>query len=187
MIFAWPSTVYGMTSTVGVTQEMMIAHGRAVAHAANPHACVVVDLPFGSYEGSPTQVFRTAAHIMAETGCAAVRLEGGAVMAETIDFLTTRGVPVMAHIGLTPQAVNHLAATACVAVPRSEPAAIMEDAVAVAGAGAFSVVERRWWAATTWRVLVGGASLDGTANFASAMAIAVKPCAYGAPLRGCGA
>jgi 3-methyl-2-oxobutanoate hydroxymethyltransferase len=132
-------TVYGMTSTVGVTQEMMIAHGRAVAHAAS-HACVVVDLPFGSYEGSPTQAFRTAAHIMAETGCAAVKLEGGAVMAETIHFLTTRGVPVMAHIGLTPQAVNALGGYGVRGRTEIEAAAIMADAVAVAGAGAFSVV-----------------------------------------------
>ncbi len=100
-------TVYGMASTVGVTQEMMIAHGRAVARAAS-HACVVVDLPFGSYEELPMQAFRTAAVIMAETGCAAVKLEGGAVMADTIHFLTSRGVPVMAHIGLTPQSVNAL-------------------------------------------------------------------------------
>jgi 3-methyl-2-oxobutanoate hydroxymethyltransferase len=107
-------TVYGMTSTVGVTQEMMIAHGRAVAHAAS-HACVVVDLPFGSYEG-------------------------GAVMAETIHFLTTRGVPVMAHIGLTPQAVNALGGYGVRGRTEIEAAAIMADAVAVAGAGAFSVV-----------------------------------------------
>src|SRR4029077_7372856 len=86
---------------------MMMADGRAVARAAS-HACVVVDLPFGSYEGSPSQAFSTAARIMAETGCAAVKLEGGAVMAETVQFLTSRGVPVMGHIGLTPQAVNAL-------------------------------------------------------------------------------
>jgi len=132
-------TVYGMASTVGVTQEMMIAHGRAVARAAS-HACVVVDLPFGSYEESPMQAFRTAAVIMAETGCAAVKLEGGAVMADTIHFLTSRGVPVMAHIGLTPQSVNALGGYAVRGRTESEAAAIMVDAEAVADAGAFSVV-----------------------------------------------
>src|SRR3954470_25003351 len=100
-------TVYGMDSTVGVTVEMMIAHGKAVVRAAK-RACVMVDLPFGSYEESPAQAFGTAARVMAETGCAAVKLEGGAEMAETIRFLTHRGVPVMAHIGLTPQSVNAL-------------------------------------------------------------------------------
>ena len=132
-------TIYGMTSTVGVTAEMMIAHGRAVAHAAS-HACVVVDLPFGSYEESPTQAFRTAARVMVETGCAAVKLEGGVVMAETIHFLTSRGVPVMAHIGLTPQAVNALGGYAVRGRSEEAAAAIMADAEAVTEAGAFSVV-----------------------------------------------
>jgi 3-methyl-2-oxobutanoate hydroxymethyltransferase len=132
-------TIYGMTSTVGVTLEMMIAHGRAVARAAS-HACVVVDLPFGSYEESPSQAFRSASHVMAETGCAAVKLEGGEAMAETIRFLTRRGVPVMAHIGLTPQAVNALGGYAVRGRSDMEGAAIMADAEAVAEAGAFSVV-----------------------------------------------
>lgn len=132
-------TIYGMTSTVGVTQEMMIAHGRAVVRAAS-RACVVVDLPFGSYEESPMQAFRTAANIMAETGCAAVKLEGGTVMAETIQFLTGRGVPVMAHIGLTPQSVNALGGYAVRGRSEFEAAMIMADAEAVADAGAFSVV-----------------------------------------------
>jgi 3-methyl-2-oxobutanoate hydroxymethyltransferase len=132
-------TIYGMATTVGVTQEMMIAHGRAVARTAS-HACIVVDLPFGSYEESPAQAFRTASRIMAETGCAAVKLEGGAVMAETIHFLTRRGVPVMGHIGLTPQAVNALGGYAVRGRAEAEAAAIMADAEAVADAGAFSVV-----------------------------------------------
>lgn len=118
---------------------MMIAHGRAVARAAS-HACVVVDLPFGSYEGSPSQAFSTAARIMAETGCAAVKLEGGAVMAETVQFLTSRGVPVMGHIGLTPQAVNALGGYAVRGRSEAEAAAIIADAEAVADAGAFAVV-----------------------------------------------
>jgi 3-methyl-2-oxobutanoate hydroxymethyltransferase len=79
------TTIYGMDSTVGVTEEMMIAHGRAITHVAS-HACVVVDLPFGSYEASPVRAFHTASRIMAQTGCAAVELEGGAVMAETIQL-----------------------------------------------------------------------------------------------------
>jgi 3-methyl-2-oxobutanoate hydroxymethyltransferase len=132
-------TIYGMASTIGVTPAMMIAHGRAVARTAS-HACVVVDLPFGSYEESPAQAFRTAARIMAETGCAAVKLEGGAIMAETIHFLTNRGVPVMAHIGLTPQSVNALGGYAVHGRSETEATAIMADAEAVTQAGAFSVV-----------------------------------------------
>ena len=132
-------TIYGMDSTVGVTTEMMIAHGRAVAKTAR-HACIVVDLPFGSYEESPEQGFRTAARVMAETGCAAVKLEGGVEMAETIRFLTHRGVPVMAHIGLTPQSVNALGGYGVRGRGESEAAAILADAQAVTMAGAFSVV-----------------------------------------------
>lgn len=131
-------TVYGMTSTVGVTVDMMIAHGRAVARTAR-RACVVVDLPFGSYEESPAQAFRTAARVMAETGCAAVKLEGGAEMAETIQFLSRRGVPVMAHIGLTPQSVNALGGYG-VRGRGEEAVAMLTDALAVSDAGAFSVV-----------------------------------------------
>lgn len=132
-------TIYGMPSTVGVTLEMMIAHGRAVVRAAS-RACVVVDLPFGSYEESPAQAFRSASRVMIETGCAAVKLEGGVAMAETIAFLAQRGVPVMAHIGLTPQAVNALGGYAVRGRAEAEAAAIMVDAEAVADAGAFSVV-----------------------------------------------
>jgi 3-methyl-2-oxobutanoate hydroxymethyltransferase len=136
-------TVYGMASTVGVTQEMMIAHGRAVSRVAS-HACIVVDLPFGSYEESPVQAFRTAARIMAETGCAAVKLEGGAVMAETIHFLTSRGVPVMAHIGLTPQAVNALGGYAARGRTEAEVVADAGDMLCDPGAGLCPIV---WFAA----------------------------------------
>ena len=100
----------------------------------------MVDLPFGSYEESPEQAFRSAARVMQETGCAAVKLEGGTAMAATIRFLTQRGVPVMAHIGLTPQAVNALGGYAVRGRAEAEAAAIMADAEAVAEAGAFSVV-----------------------------------------------
>ncbi len=132
-------TIYGMDSTVGVTLDMMIAHGRAVARAS-AHACVVVDLPFGSYEESPAQAFRSAARVLAETGCAAVKLEGGTAMAETIRFLTRRGIPVMAHIGLTPQSVNAFGGYGVRGRSDAEAAAILDDAKAVSEAGAFSVV-----------------------------------------------
>ena len=97
--------VYGFDSTLPVTVEMMVAHGAAVTRAT-ARALVVVDLPFGGYQESPEQAFRNAARIMALTGCAAVKLEGGAEMAETVRFLVRRGVPVMGHVGLMPQRVN---------------------------------------------------------------------------------
>src|SRR5438132_5759934 len=100
-------TIYGFASTLPVTLDMMIAHGAAVVRATE-HALVTVDLPFGSYQESPEQAFRAAARVLAETGAAAVKLEGGEEMAETVQFLTRRGVPVMGHVGLTPQAVNAL-------------------------------------------------------------------------------
>ena len=132
-------TIYGMASTVGVTPEMMIAHGRAVVRVAS-HACVVVDLPLDPTRSCRRRPCCTAARVMAETGCAAVKLEGGAVMAETIYFLTSRGVPVMAHIGLTPQSVTPCGGYAVRGRIATEAAAIMADAEAVAEAGAFSVV-----------------------------------------------
>ena len=99
--------IYGLPSTIPVTLEMMCAHGAAVVRGSW-HALVAVDMPFGSYEGSPEQAFASAARIMKETGCAAVKLEGGEAMAPTIEFLTQRGIPVIGHVGLTPQAVNVL-------------------------------------------------------------------------------
>lgn len=93
---------YGMDSTIGVTLDLMISHGKAVV-LGTQKALIVVDMPFGSYEESPQIAFRNAARVMKETGCGAVKLEGGACMADTIGFLTQRGIPVMAHIGLTPQ------------------------------------------------------------------------------------
>ncbi|MGO4834922.1 3-methyl-2-oxobutanoate hydroxymethyltransferase, partial [Rhizobiaceae sp. 2RAB30] len=95
--------LHGLPSTLGVTLDMMILHGKAVRRGLD-RALMVVDMPFGSYEESPEQAFRNAARLMAETGCAAVKIEGGETMADTIRFLTGRGIPVMAHIGLTPQA-----------------------------------------------------------------------------------
>ena len=97
--------LHGLTSTLDVTLDMMTLHGRAVARGTE-RALMVIDMPFGSYEESPAQAFRNAARLMADTGAGAVKLEGGRHMADTIRFLTERGIPVMAHIGLTPQAVN---------------------------------------------------------------------------------
>ena len=130
--------LHGLPSTLGVTIEMMILHGRAVVRGLS-RAMPVIDMPFGSYEESPAQAFRNASRIMAETGAPAVKLEGGQHMAETISFLTARGVPVMAHIGLTPQAVNTLGGYKVVGRDE-EAAAVMADAKAVEAAGAFSVV-----------------------------------------------
>jgi 3-methyl-2-oxobutanoate hydroxymethyltransferase len=131
--------VYGLPTTVGVTLDMMIAHGAAVVRASN-HACVVVDLPFGAYQESPEQAFRNAARVMMETGCAAVKLEGGVEMAATIRFLAERGIPVMAHIGLTPQAVHALGGFISQGKTAAEAAKVTADARAVADAGAFAVV-----------------------------------------------
>src|SRR5271163_3311361 len=125
--------VYGFDSTLPVTVEMMIAHGAAVMRGS-ARSLIVVDLPFGSYQESPEQAFRNAARIMAETGCAAVKLEGGEEMADTVRFLTRRGVPVMGHVGLMPQSVN--AAGGFKVQGRGERQA---ERVA-AEAGAFSIV-----------------------------------------------
>ncbi|BCM17761.1 3-methyl-2-oxobutanoate hydroxymethyltransferase [Mesorhizobium sp. J8] len=130
--------LHGLPSTLGVTLDMMILHGKAVRRGLE-QALFVIDLPFGSYEASPEQAFRNAARLMAETGCAAVKLEGGEAMAATIQFLAARGIPVMAHVGLTPQAVNALGGYRVQG--RGEDAArIRRDALSVAQAGAFSVV-----------------------------------------------
>ncbi len=130
--------IHGLPSTIGVTLEMMILHGRAVVRGAEK-AMPVIDMPFGSYEESPAQAFRNASRLMAETGAPAVKLEGGQHMAETIAFLTARGVPVMAHVGLTPQSVNTLGGYKVVGRDH-EADKVMADAQAVEAAGAFSVV-----------------------------------------------
>ncbi|RFC69180.1 MULTISPECIES: 3-methyl-2-oxobutanoate hydroxymethyltransferase [Mesorhizobium] len=130
--------LHGLPSTLGVTLDMMILHGRAVRRGVE-RALMVVDMPFGSYEESPQQAFRNAARVMAETGCAAVKLEGGQSMSETIRFLTSRGIPVMAHIGLTPQSVNAFGGYA-VQGRGEDGDRVTRDAVAVADAGAFAVV-----------------------------------------------
>ena len=131
--------VYGMESTLAVTVDMMINHGKAVMRGS-ANACVIVDLPFGSYQESKEQAFRTASRILAETGCAGVKLEGGAELADTIEFLSQRGIPVMAHIGLMPQQVNTMGGFKSQGRGEEAAAKVIADAKAVAKAGAFSVV-----------------------------------------------
>lgn len=131
--------MHGFESTVPVPLDLMIMHGAAVVRGSS-RALVVVDMPFGSYEESPAVAFRNAARVMKETGCGAIKLEGGARMAETIRYLTERGIPVMAHIGLTPQSINVMGGFKTQGRRRAEWAAIEADAEAVAEAGAFAVV-----------------------------------------------
>lgn len=130
--------LHGLPSTLGVTMEMMVLHGRAVARGLS-RALMVIDMPFGSYEEGPAQAMRNAARLMAETGAAAVKLEGGRHMAETIAFLVARGVPVIGHVGLTPQSVNTLGGYR-VQGRAGDAERVRADARAVAGAGAFAVV-----------------------------------------------
>lgn len=129
--------VHGMPNTLGVTVDMMILHGQAVMRGASK-ALVVIDMPFGSFEESPEVAFRNASRIMQETGCAAVKLEGGVDMAPTIEFLTRRGIPVMGHVGLMPQKMKAEGGFKTVRLDRTD--IIMEDARAVTEAGAFSLV-----------------------------------------------
>ena len=131
--------LYGMDNTLGVTVDMMVNHGRAVTRTARK-ACVAVDMPFGSYEESPAQACKNAAHIMAQTGCAAVKLEGGQDMAETIDHLVTRDIPVMAHIGLQPQSVVKEGGYRIKGRTDEQVSRLRDDAQAVEQAGAFCVV-----------------------------------------------
>jgi 3-methyl-2-oxobutanoate hydroxymethyltransferase len=131
--------MHGFESTLPVPLDLMIMHGRAVMRGAK-RSLVVVDMPFGSYEESPSQAFHNAAKVIKETQCGAIKLEGGRRMAETIHFLTERGIPVMAHIGLTPQSINILGGFKTQGRTREQWALIEEDARVVAEAGAFSVV-----------------------------------------------
>lgn len=131
--------MHGFETTLPVPLELMIMHGRAVVRGAR-RSLVVVDMPFGSYEESPPVAFRNAARVIKETQCGAIKLEGGKRMAETIHYLTERGIPVMAHIGLTPQSVNVMGGYKVQGREKAEWKALEEDAVAVAEAGAFSVV-----------------------------------------------
>ena len=131
--------LYGLPSSVPVSLDMMIAHGAAVVRGSY-HSLVVIDMPFGAYEESPRQAFRSAARILKETGAAAVKLEGGEAMAETVAFLSARGVPVVGHVGLTPQAVNALGGYGARGRSEAERAKLLRDAQAIAAAGAFALV-----------------------------------------------
>src|SRR6476620_12347283 len=131
--------MHGYETTVPVPLDLMIMHAQAVVRGST-RALVVVDMPFGSYEESPSIAFRNAARVMKETGAGAIKLEGGVHMAETIRYLTDRGIPVMSHIGLTPQAINTIGSLKPRGRYRSEWAAYEADAKAIAEAGAFAVV-----------------------------------------------
>jgi 3-methyl-2-oxobutanoate hydroxymethyltransferase len=131
--------MHGYETTVPVPLELMIMHAQAVVRGSS-RALVVVDMPFGSYEESPAVAFRNAARVMKETGAGAIKLEGGVHIAETIRYLTDRGIPVMSHIGMTPQAINTIGSFRPRGRYRSEWAAYEADAQAVADAGAFAVV-----------------------------------------------
>jgi 3-methyl-2-oxobutanoate hydroxymethyltransferase len=131
--------IYGLPSTVPVTLEMMAAHAAAVVRGSW-HAVVAVDMPFGSYEGSPQKAFESAAWLMKQSGAAAVKFEGGEAMAETVAFLVARGIPVMGHVGLTPQAVNVLGGYGARGRDDAEAEKIVGDAKALDQAGAFAIV-----------------------------------------------
>jgi 3-methyl-2-oxobutanoate hydroxymethyltransferase len=131
--------LYGLPSTLAVTLEMMIAHGQAVLRGSS-RALVAVDLPFGSYQASPEQAFASAARVLAETGAQAVKLEGGAEMADTVRFLTARGVPVLAHVGLMPQQLNALGGFRAQGRDAASAAKVRTDALAMQESGAFAVV-----------------------------------------------
>ncbi|WP_010217083.1 3-methyl-2-oxobutanoate hydroxymethyltransferase [Sphingomonas sp. PAMC 26621] len=131
--------IYGLPSTVPVTLDMMAAHGAAVVRGSY-HAVVIIDMPFGSYEASPEKAFESAAFLLKQTGAAGVKLEGGVAMAPTVRFLSERGIPVMGHVGLTPQAVNTLGGYGARGRTAAEAEKIVADGVAIAEAGAFALV-----------------------------------------------
>ncbi len=131
--------MHGFETTVPVTLDMMILQGHAVMRGSK-RALVIIDMPFGSYEESREQAFRNCARVLKETGCGAIKLEGGVRMAETIRFLTERGVPVMAHVGLTPQAINVIGSFRAQGREEAQWDRFEQDALAVAEAGAFAVV-----------------------------------------------
>ena len=130
---------YGMANTLGVTLDMMISHGSAVMRGSS-RACVVIDMPFGSYQESPTQAFRNAARVIVETGAQAVKIEGGPEMVETVRFLTQRGIPVMPHIGLMPQHVNTMGGFKAQGRDEASAQRLLDVALAFTDAGAFSLL-----------------------------------------------
>ena len=131
--------IYGLPSTIPVTLDMMCAHGAAVVRGSY-HSLVIVDMPFGSYEASPEQAFESASRVMKETGAAAVKMEGGEHMAPTIEFLSKRGIPVMGHVGLTPQSINSLGSYRARGKGNEESSQLLDDVRAISDSGAFSMV-----------------------------------------------
>jgi 3-methyl-2-oxobutanoate hydroxymethyltransferase len=131
--------VYGMDTTVGVTLDMMINHGKAVMRGS-AKACVIIDMPFGSYQASPVDAFKACARVMSETGCNGIKLEGGTEMASTVAYLVERGIPVLGHIGLTPQSVNVLGGFRVQGKTSEEARALIADTNALCEAGAFGIV-----------------------------------------------
>ncbi len=131
--------IYGLPNTMSVTLDMMIAHGAAVVRGTR-RACVVVDMPFGTYQESKEQAFRNAARVMAETGCSAIKLEGGKEMAETVAFLVKRGIPVVGHIGVMPQSLNALDGYRSRGKTANDSEKLRQDAEALDEAGAFAIV-----------------------------------------------
>jgi len=131
--------LYGLESTLPVTLDMMVNHGAAVVRGAD-HACVTIDLPFAAYQVSPAVAYRACARVLAETGCDAVKLEGGVEMAETVRFLTERSIPVMGHVGLKPQSVRAMGGYTVQGRGDKAARKIIADAKAIAKAGAFSMV-----------------------------------------------
>ncbi len=131
--------IYGLPSTIPVTLDMMANHAAAVVRGSY-HSVVIVDMPFGSYEASKEQAFESASRLLKDSGAAAVKLEGGEQMAETVAFLNQRGIPVMGHVGLTPQAVNVLGGYMARGRERAEATKIVGDAKALDEAGAFAIV-----------------------------------------------
>lgn len=131
--------VHGLPNTQRVTMEMMILHGQAVMRAAR-HAVVVVDMPFGTVEESPEVAFRNAARMMRETGCTAIKLEGGTEMAPTVKFLTERGIPVLGHVGLMPQKAAMLGGFRTQGRKSGIAEKVTRDAQAISDAGAFAIV-----------------------------------------------
>ncbi len=130
---------YNMENTLAITVEQMAAHAQAVVRSTQ-RACVVVDMPFGSYQESPEQAFRHAAYILQKSNASAVKMEGGAFLAETTRFLTERGIPVMAHVGLMPQYFNTMGGFKAQGLSEEMAERIYQDAIAQAQAGAFSIV-----------------------------------------------
>ncbi len=151
--------MHGLETTLPVTLDMMILQGHAVMRGSK-RALVVVDMPFGSYEASKEQAFASAARVLKETGCGAIKLEGGTRMAETIRFLAERGVPVMAHVGLTPQAINTIGSFRAQGRDEADWAPIEADAKAVSEAGAFSVVIEAVAEPLARKIIAGGADPD---------------------------